>query len=83
MLEIKEEFHKAGIVYSWPGNPEGIGIKKPLLGGEGNFDISLKGKTYKIEKKKARKLATRYNSFFTTSYGSVLAVIPLWAFENR
>ena len=82
IIEIEQPFYSAGRKYGWPGDPQGIGIAAHLLNGEGDLEVKIgkKIEIYKIDKKKARELVTKYKSVYIAKTMR-LGVIPLSEFR--
>ena len=86
---IKEPFWSAGQKYGWEGERTGIGLKISFFQGLADEDylvipinISKEKKFYKIQKRKARELVNKYNSYFMAKNNTKLAILPLQEFEE-
>ena len=78
IIELKSPFWSAGMTYDWDidlKDSVGFGVALYALNGEGDVIIMTKYGNFKIDKNEAKKICSKYKSFFKAK-NTMLAVIP-------
>jgi hypothetical protein len=86
-IKIKEPFHKAGKIYKFANQDEGIGISTGLFNlakREGKkIEVRLEDKLYEVSTEKIKDIFSKHNSVYETEGGTILYVIPLYVLNLK